>query len=60
MCKKEIPPAWCYFDGMGRPGWMEALRFTGGLPILRKKWIISFKGVIAVIKLQLAKNGYEF
>jgi len=45
---------------MGRPGWTEALRFTGGLPILRKIWIISFKGVIAVIKLQLAKNGYEF
>ena len=60
MCKEEIPLAWCYFDGMGRPGWMEAFRFTGGLPIFRKNCIISFTGVNAMIKLRPVKNGYEF
>jgi len=34
---KKILPAWCYFDGMGRPGWTGVLRFTGGLPLFRSK-----------------------
>ena len=55
----EILPAWCYLDGMGRPGWTGTPRFTEGFQFLVIK-ISSFNRVNSIINLQAVLDRYEF